>query len=85
MARFGRKTTFDSAVAEPAPADVPQAERAAAADPVVTVSRATTSEAKDYIRDHIFTRIEPLVAVRISKQELMAFVTKRSKNSFKPR
>ncbi|HUZ92048.1 MAG TPA: CpaF family protein [Methylocella sp.] len=76
MARFGRKTTFDSAVAEPAPADVPQAERAAAADPVVTVSRATTSEAKDYIRDHIFTRIEPLVAVRISKQELMAFVTK---------
>ena len=34
------------------------------------------SEAKDFIRDQIFMRVEPLVAVRISKQELMAFVNK---------
>ena len=35
-----------------------------------------TSEAKDFIRDQIFTRIEPLVAVQISKRELMTFVNK---------
>ena len=42
----------------------------------VKASRVGTSEAKDFIRDQIFMRIEPLVAVQISKQELMAFVNK---------
>ena len=34
------------------------------------------SEAKDFIRDQVFMRVEPLVAVRISKQELTDFVNK---------
>ncbi len=34
------------------------------------------SEAKDFIRDQVYMRVEPLVAVRISKQELTDFVTK---------
>ncbi|NEM65236.1 CpaF family protein, partial [Escherichia coli] len=39
-------------------------------------TRPTVSEAKDFIRDQIFLRIEPLVAVRISQQDLMVSVNK---------
>ena len=76
MARFGRKTSIpDSVAAAPAATVQPRAEETTG-DATITVSRATASEAKDFIRDQVFMRVEPLVAVRISKQELMAFVTK---------
>jgi pilus assembly protein CpaF len=76
MAQFGKKATVETPAAEPKPTNPQRVETGATGDALVTASMATMSEAKDYIRDQIFMRIEPLVAVRISKQELMAFVNK---------
>jgi pilus assembly protein CpaF len=85
MALFGRKINEASpvagvgadsplqAVAAAAPA-APVANVPAAAPSVANVPTEATSTSKDFIRDQIFTRIEPLVAVRIGKSELMAFV-----------
>jgi pilus assembly protein CpaF len=76
MARFGRKATVDQPVAAPAASVPPQARGEPTGGSVSPVSRAMSSEAKDFIRDQIFMRVEPLVAVRISKQELITFVNK---------
>ncbi len=80
MAQFGRKAADDLLLAEPAtpatsvaPAP-PRAAEPAATATVRPAGRTTASEAKDYIRDQIFARVDPLVAVRISKQELTDFV-----------
>ena len=42
----------------------------------LAVPKAASSTAKDFIRDQVFMRVEPLVAVRTSKEELVAFVNK---------
>jgi pilus assembly protein CpaF len=76
MTQFGKKSAQDTLVEEPAPVNAPRAQEEAAESLPVKPMNAMMSEAKDFIRDQIFMRIEPLVAVRISKQELMAFVNK---------
>jgi pilus assembly protein CpaF len=76
MANFGRKSTSEMPAAKPVVTNSPQAEVEASGDIPVKALKAIMSEAKDFIRDQIFMRIEPVVAVRISKQELMAFVNK---------
>jgi pilus assembly protein CpaF len=76
MANFGRKSTSEMPAAKPVVTNSPQAEVEASGDIPVKALKAIISEAKDFIRDQIFMRIEPVVAVRISKQELMAFVNK---------
>ncbi len=76
MAQFGRKTTGETPAVEPEIMKPQRAEAEAAVDALVITSKTVMSEAKDFIRDQVFTRIEPLVAVRISKHELMAFVNK---------
>ena len=72
MAPFGRKKALESLVAEPKTPAPPQ-DVAAPAGPLPL---STPSEVKDFIRDQIFLRVEPLVAVRISKPELAAFIDK---------
>ncbi|MDU3128666.1 MAG: CpaF family protein [Bradyrhizobium sp.] len=75
MGQFGRKTASETPAAELAPTNLRQA--TAVADALMKAStRPTVSEAKDFIRDQIFLRIEPLVAVRISQQDLMVSVNK---------
>jgi len=76
MVHFGRKTTSETPAAKPALTNPLHAEEEPTADASGMALRTTMSEAKDFIRDQIFMRIEPLVAVRISKQDLMAFVNK---------
>ncbi|MHB8887046.1 MAG: CpaF family protein [Methylovirgula sp.] len=74
MNKFGRKNPTETVAAEPQQM-VPSP--AAMSDDVQTKAVPTTTlEARDLIRDQIFTRIQPLVAVRISKQELMGSVNK---------
>lgn len=76
MALFGRKLPSNI----PAPGKEPPPLREPPVDTFAGLrgdeSKAMMSEAKDFIRDQIFMRIEPLVAVRIGKQELLAFVNK---------
>ena len=75
MAQFGKKNISEMPAEQLALTNRSLTETEAPGDiPVVT--KVMTSEAKDFIRDQIFTRIEPLVAVRISKRELMTFVNK---------
>jgi pilus assembly protein CpaF len=77
MGQFGRKTTSETPAVEPALPNLRQAGGAAIGDPSMKAStRPTVSEAKDFIRDQIFLRIEPLVAVRISQQDLTISVNK---------
>lgn len=76
MVQFGRKTNIVAPAAERVLTNPPQTEGETTSDAPVKASIGAMSEAKDFIRDQIFTRIEPLVAVRISKHELMAFVNK---------
>lgn len=76
MAQFGKKSISETPAPEPVVTNAPQAEVEASFDASMKASRVGMSEAKDFIRDQIFMRIEPLVAVRISKPELMAFVNK---------
>jgi pilus assembly protein CpaF len=76
MAQFGRKSTGETPAVEPEIAKPQRAEVEAVSDALVIASKTVMSEAKDYIRDQVFTRIEPLVAVRIGKQELVTFVNK---------
>ena len=72
MAPFGRKAEQEALLPKPETPAAPQA-AAIATSPVPST---TQSEAKDFIRDQIFLRVEPLVAVRISKPELTSFVNK---------
>ncbi len=77
MGRFGRKSNSEPPAVEQALPKLRQAEGKDVGDPSMKASpRPTVSEAKDYIRDQIFLRIEPLVAVRISQQDLMVSVNK---------
>jgi pilus assembly protein CpaF len=76
MAHFGKKTANEAPGAQPEPVEPPTVEWTDAGEALAKATRPGSSEAKDFIRDQIFMRIEPLVAVRISKQELMAFVYK---------
>ena len=76
MAPFGRKVSFEplgTATAAPAPT---QSGLKTAGNTAPIAPDATTSEAKDFIRDQIFMRVDPLIAVRISKPELTDFVIK---------
>jgi pilus assembly protein CpaF len=72
MAPFGRKASLEPVAAQPRP---PLAS-ATAGEAAPGAASNRLSEAKDLIRDQVFTRVEPLVAVRITKQELTDFVTK---------
>ena len=72
MTLFGKKTEPQPPAAEPETPASPQPEAAATRPLPLT----TASEAKDFIRDQIFLRVDPLVAVRISKTELTSFVNK---------
>jgi pilus assembly protein CpaF len=77
MARFGRKSSLDPVFEEPkAPALPSGADPPTTGGAPVLLPRVSASEAKDFIRDQIFARVEPLVAVKISKQELYTFVNK---------
>ncbi|WP_315706455.1 MULTISPECIES: CpaF family protein [unclassified Bradyrhizobium] len=77
MGQFGRKTASETPAAEQAPTNLRQAGGTAVGDALMKASTTSTvSVAKDYIRDQIFLRIEPLVAVRISQQDLMVSVNK---------
>ena len=72
MARFGRKSSLDPVFEEPkAPALPSGADPPTTGGASVLLPRVSASEAKDFIRDQIFARVEPLVAVKISKQELL--------------
>ncbi len=72
MTLFGKKTEPQSLAAEPEKPASPLPEAATTRPLPLT----TASEAKDFIRDQIFLRVDSLVAVRISKTELAAFVNK---------
>jgi pilus assembly protein CpaF len=72
MAPFGRKAEQEALLPNPETPAFMQAVAVATSPAPLT----TASEAKDFIRDQIFLRVEPLVAVRISKPELTAFVNK---------
>jgi pilus assembly protein CpaF len=76
MASFGKKANDQSASAEPAVMNFLHTAEAASESASVKTPQPLIADVKDFIRDQIFMRVEPLVAVRISKQELMAFVTK---------
>ncbi len=76
MTRFGRKPNADALSAEPEARASPLAAAAIPSPVVLSIPKTTEAEAKEFIRDQIFMRVEPLVAVRISKQELTAFVNK---------
>ena len=72
MTLFGKKTEPQPLAAEPETPASPQPEAATTRPLPLT----TASEAKDFIRDQIFLRVNSLVAVRISKTELTSFVNK---------
>ena len=72
MTLFGKKTEPQPPAAEPETPASPQPEAATTRPLPLT----TASEAKDFIRDQIFLRVNSLVAVRISKTELTSFVNK---------
>jgi len=75
MSRFGRKIASTEPSMPQTASQPPQtAERAAVEKP--PEERPSIFEAMDYIRDEIFMRIEPLVAVRVDKQELMGSVVR---------
>lgn len=74
MSGFGRKSVIDPRLAERPAATVSQTASSEAFE--AAVPKAASSSAKDFIRDQVFTRVEPLVAVRTSKGELVAFVNK---------
>jgi pilus assembly protein CpaF len=76
MTRFGRKPNVNALSAEPEARASPQSAAAAPSPVLLSIPKTTEAEAKEFIRDQIFMRVEPLVAVRISKQELAAFVNK---------
>jgi len=71
MAQFGRKTEDKDGAAE-APAPEPAVPEASALS--VVAAPATAPTAADTIRDQVFNRIEPAVAVRMTKGELTARV-----------
>jgi len=76
MARFGKKNV-DIEPAQEIVAPAPHApEFLNSADAAGRAVREAASDAKDFIRDQVFARIEPLVAVRIPKLELMSSVSK---------
>ena len=76
MSAFGRKTVLNSLPAERRELAASQGESMPNAVVGLAAAKAASSTAKDFIRDQVFTRVEPLVAVRTSKEELVAFVNK---------
>ena len=83
MAPFGRKASLEPIVAtapppstQAAPPPSMQPAPAPTGDAAPTAPSVKPSDPKDFIRDQVFMRVEPLVAVRITKQELTDFVVK---------
>ncbi len=77
MAIFGKKNINNSQADTAERTLAPQTGKEETDYPPAARSPAMMSEAKNFIRDQIFMRIEPLVAVRISRQELTAVVNKQ--------
>src|SRR5579864_4196870 len=68
---FGRRRHRDEAPADPKTAAPIAPAPAAAAAPAPLVRRApNTAAASEFIRDEVLTRIEPTMAVRMTKAEL---------------
>ncbi len=77
MTLFGKKAAPTSAAQEPIPSDAANVIASPISKDAAQASRTHyADDVKDFIRDQIFMRIEPLVAVRASKEELMGSVTK---------
>ncbi|WP_088344425.1 MULTISPECIES: CpaF family protein [Rhodomicrobium] len=74
MGDFGKKTVVPEPVAEPTPAAKIEIAKAAAADAHMEAIAATAKKAPDIIRDQVLLRIEPVNAVRMTRQELTAVV-----------
>lgn len=75
MALFGRKVNTPSPVVE-AKRERTQTAEATVGKAPAKVATPFVNDVKEFIREQIFTRIEPLVAVKVSKQELMDSVTR---------
>ena len=78
MMSFGRKRPSSPVYEEPSAVSAlsPSQAKTKSTDVVLAFPHPAEPSAKDVIRDQIFSRVEPLVAVRISKEELLDFVVK---------
>lgn len=76
LASFGKRANDQSVVPEPALTNYLQAGEVAPGNTAAKASTRAVADVKDFIRDQIFMRVEPLIAVRTSKQELTGSVTK---------